>query len=161
MTNFTQKQTAYIEGRAAGLKKKAAAEAAGYSPATAEAQANNMERRADIKNAILRAKRNIKSSGVASDAPADDLEDDSKNRMPKAKYDDAMEFLKDAMNHPGIPIAARADYAKALLPYQHARIGEKGKKASEKEAAQSLAAGAKRSKFAKKSPPREHRMSVN
>lgn len=161
MTNFTQKQQAYIENRAAGLKKKAAAEAAGYSPATAEAQANNMERRADIKNAILKGKRNIKSSGVASDAPADDVDEDAKYKMPKEKYTDAKEFLIDAMNLRGLPVAARADYAKALLPYQHARIAEKGKKQGEVEAAREIAAGGKRSKFAKKAPPRDRHMSVN
>ena len=164
MTNFTQKQQSYIENRAAGLKKRAAAEAAGYSPATAEAQANNMERREDIKNAIARAKRALKSTGV------DIKEDDGnpKHEMPKKRYECSKEFLIDAMNHPLLPLAVRGEWAKALLPYQHARIAEKTKKDTAKDAATAISSGgkastgsAKRHKFSKKAPPREPRARLN
>lgn len=88
--------------------------------------------------------------------------------MPKQQYACSKEFLLDAMNHPLLPIAVRGEYAKALLPYQHARIAEKTKKDSAKDAAVAIATGgkastgpAKRHKFGKKAPPRESRERLN
>lgn len=165
MTNFTQKQQAYIDNRAAGMKQKESAVAAGYSAPTAEKQACTMERTTAIKEGIAKAKRALKSNGA-------DVKDDDGARpmyaMPKKVYACSKEFLLDAMNHPLLPIAARAEYAKSLLQYQHARVAEKTKKDSAKDAAAVIAAGgkvttagAKRHKFGKKAPPREHRTSLN
>lgn len=151
MTNFTQRQQAYIENRAANMTQKQAAIAAGYSAATAEKQAGNMERQATIKSAIAKAKR-------ASKLP---VEDDSSDGMPKEKYTDSKEFLLDCMNNKKLPLAARAEYAKSLLAYQHARIAEKSKKDDAKDKAIGLAGGGTRHKFSKKTPPRERQTSLN
>ena len=43
--------------------------------------------------------------------------------MPKSVYYNAIEFLSDAMNCKGVPLAMRLSFAKALLPYQHRKIG--------------------------------------
>lgn len=61
--------------------------------------------------------------------------------MPRSNYKDAMEFLVDAMNNQRMPITMRIGAATALLPYQHARIGEKGKKATQKERAHERTGG--------------------
>jgi hypothetical protein len=43
-------------------------------------------------------------------------------------YADSKTFPQHAMNNAQLPIGLRMDAAKALLPYEHARMGEKGKK---------------------------------
>lgn len=60
----------------------------------------------------------------------------------KAKaYDDPMAFLTSLMNNPLEDIKTRADAAKALLPYTHAKLGEGGKKDAKAEAAKKAAGG--------------------
>lgn len=70
--------------------------------------------------------------------------------MPRDHYPDSLTFLMDVMNNHALPVGMRIDAARHLLPYQHARLGEKGKKEQRKETAAVLA-GAKR--FAVGKPP--------
>lgn len=159
MKKLTEKQDQYARNRAAGVKQKEAAIAAGFSALTADKQASALERRDDIKKAIARYKKEMRSNGmnptgVVVDEVAD--EDSKKRQMPRAKYDDPIQFLEDLMNHKHMPVAMRADAAKQLLPYKHARIGEKGKKESAKDRAKEIASGGKgdgKPKFATKRPP--------
>ena len=72
-------------------------------------------------------------------------------KMPREKYSDDKQFLIDVMNLAGLPIAVRADAAKELLPYMHARMGETGRKETKKENARAIARG--KHKFATKAPP--------
>lgn len=151
---LTEMQTAYVENRAAGVKRREAAIAAGYSAASADQQAYTFENRDDIKRAIAAAKKRLKANGV--NLPKEDEDIPERNKMPKATYTDSKEWLMDAMNHPLLPLAVRGDYAKALLPYQHGRVGETGKKQTQKERATLIAgsgtAGAK-PKFGSKAAP--------
>ena len=48
---------------------------------------------------------------------------------------DSLVFLEALMNCPKAGVKARLEAAKALAPFQHARVGEKGKKESRQEAA--------------------------
>lgn len=66
-----------------------------------------------------------------------------------AAYDDPLEFLKAVMNEPKVPLIARQDAAKALMPYEHAKKGEVGKK--QQAADNAKTAG---SKFNAAAPPR-------
>ena len=43
--------------------------------------------------------------------------------MPRASYNDPEEFLMDAINCGELPLEVRAEFAAALLPYRHARVG--------------------------------------
>jgi phage terminase small subunit len=70
--------------------------------------------------------------------------------MPRKRYDESLKFVVDTMNHPQLSVAMRFEAAKALLPYRHARLGEKGKKDSAKERARDLAS---KPKFAPKGAP--------
>ena len=155
MPKFTDKQQAFIDGKAAGLKNAAAATAAGYASTSAAVTASQLLARDDIKKAVAAGKRKLRSAGAPIGKPdkAEDEDIPDRNKMPKATYSDAKEFLLDAMNHPLLPIAVRGDYAKALLPYQHGRVGETGKKQSQKERAAEVASGGKANKFAPKSAP--------
>ena len=159
---LTKKQQEFVINKAAGVKNKEAAIAAGYSAKTADTIAARMMGLAHIKKAIAKAKRDMRAGVTAKpDVHEDDLDTEAKKRrMPKAKYHDPIAFLEDVMNHKYLPVAMRADAAKQLLPYKHARIGEKGKKESAKERAGEIARGRGRPpgstnkpKFATKAPP--------
>lgn len=163
MKKLTEKQESFARHKAAGLKNREAAVAAGYAPGSADVAAAQLMGRADIKSAIARHKRQAKEHAKALGVDftsADDEDDAASGRMPKARYDNSLDFLMDAMNHPKLPIAVRGDYAKALLPYQNAKIGEKGKKESAKDRAREIAGGGdeqkakKPGKFAPTSAPR-------
>lgn len=162
MPALTEKQRAFAVNKAAGVKNKEAALAAGYSANGAEVAASKLMKNPAIKAAIKTAKREmakgVVQEGVSIDT--DGIKDESKYKMPKASYSDSMEFLKDAMNHQHLPIAARADYAKALLPYQHGRIGEKGKKEQANERAKVAAGGQTggRGRYTPKSAPGSARL---
>lgn len=159
---LTEMQQQFVVNKAAGVKNREAAIAAGFSAKSADVQAGRLMGRVDIKKAIAKAKRDMRK-GVTEkpDVNEDDLDDgNKKNKMPKSRYADPLDFLTDVMNHKHLPIAMRADAAKQLLPYKHARIAEKGKKETAKDAARKIARGdvgdktpARKPKFATKTPP--------
>lgn len=68
-----------------------------------------------------------------------------------ASCEDPAAFLADLMNNTDQDMRVRADAAKALLPYVHAKKGEAGKKAAKKDAAATVAG---KGKFAPGSGPR-------
>jgi phage terminase small subunit len=53
------------------------------------------------------------------------------------------------MGNVAVPLDARMDAAKALMPYRHKKVGEAGKKEAKQEAARKVAG-----KFAAGAPPR-------
>lgn len=140
MKQLTDKQQAFVVAKAAGVGNRDAAIAAGYAQGSADVSANKLLRKPDIRAAIKAA---TKGHGVTM--PAD------KPTMPRKQYADSKEFLVDVMNHAALPIAMRADAAKQLLPYQHARMGEDGKKDKAKKRAHEIAG--KRGRFMPKQPP--------
>jgi phage terminase small subunit len=72
--------------------------------------------------------------------------------MQRAKYADPATFLHDLMNNPAVPLMMRKDAAKDLMPYKHARIGEKGKKEMADDDARKISRGTG-SKFKTQKPP--------
>ncbi len=141
MNKLTQKQQDFITNKAAGVTNRDAAIAAGYAVGGAAVAADKLMRNPAVRAAIKAATKDTQPVGMKSGMPT----------MPKATYADAKQFLMDAMNHKDLPIAARADYAKALLPYQHARMGETGKKETAKDRARKIAG--RRGAFRPKQPP--------
>lgn len=66
-------------------------------------------------------------------------------------YSDPLDFLTAVMNEPKVPLIARQDAAKALMPFKHAKKGETGKKEAAADTAKRAAGG----KFgAATAPPR-------
>lgn len=137
---MTKKQRRFIELKAMGVANKEAAIQAGYAPNSAAVSAGKMMMQAEVREAIAQAQANSTA--------------DTPQGMPRVHYPDAMTFLMDAMNNAALPVALRMDAAKNLLPYQHARLGEKGKKEKRKEEADRLTGG--RGRFATGKPPRLH-----
>jgi phage terminase small subunit len=142
MAKLTAKQQAFVSNKAAGVTNRDAAIAAGYAVAGAEVAAGKLMRNPAIRKAIKAATKDAHPTDTKSNAPV----------MPRAKYTDAMTFLKDVMNHAGLPIAMRADAAKQLLPYMHARLGEVGKKEKAKDRARVLSG----QRFRPNAPPTLH-----
>ncbi|MBB1471826.1 terminase small subunit [Luteimonas sp. MC1782] len=128
MAKMTPKQQSFVTHKAAGCTNRDAAVAAGYAVGGAAQAGDRLMKHPAIRKAL---KDVAPTSGVAIQPPA----------MPKDHYADPMSFLVDVMNHQQLPIAVRADAAKQLLPYQHARMGEVGKKQTAKDRAAEIASG--------------------
>lgn len=139
MNKLTEKQQKFAINKAAGVRNREAAIAAGYAANSADVAAAKLMQREDIRKAIKAASAACaKPEGVDIDP------------MPRKRYPDALTFLADVMNGPKLPVALRVDAAKALMPYQHARMGEVGKKEKVKERADALT---RKSRFSPKAPP--------
>lgn len=136
---LTEKQRQFIAGKIAGVANRDAAIAAGYSVAGAAVAADKLMKNPAVLAAITAGAPNVSSK--ANTVPV----------MPREKYADPKVFLLDVMNMATLPIAVRADAAKQLLPYQHAKMGEIGKKETKTRNAKAIATG--RGKFSTKAPP--------
>lgn len=130
MSNMTERMQRFVEGRAAGLEPRAAGLAAGYSAATVESAVSRLGKRDDVRKAIAALKR--KTTGNTQKDESDSSEDGMGLRN---KYDSPLEFMDHCMNNPKLPAGLRFEAAKQMLAYRHARIGEKGKKDSDKDEA--------------------------
>src|SRR3546814_9607701 len=112
--------------------------------ASADVRASELMRRPEIKAAIKAAGVTIATGAKA--APS---------RM-RPKYASSLALLQDTYNNPDMPESVRMRAAEQALPYEHARMGEQGKKEKAKERAKEIAGGSKREKFAPKLP--QHKM---
>ena len=151
MSKLTPKQLLFIQHKALGYSNAKAMVAAGYSENGAAQAGSLLAKRADVQTAIKKAKRdkNFKTEiAIAVRGKADPGE----FKMPRKSYSDPADCLHDLMNHEGLPMVMRKDAAKDLMPYKHARIGEKGKKETAKDDAHKIARGGK-NKFATQKPP--------
>lgn len=110
MTNFTQKQRAFVEAKKQGLSNRASAISAGYSHTCADQRASALMRHPSIRTAV--------STPIALTVEV--LLLDSPGAL-KPSYDNSMEFMIDCMNNKHLPFSLRFEAAKQLLPYQHAR----------------------------------------
>ena len=66
-----------------------------------------------------------------------------------SQYEDPRAFLRAVMNDAATDVKIRVDAAKALMPYEHQKPGETGKKEAMAEAAKKVA-----SKFSVAQPPK-------
>jgi phage terminase small subunit len=137
-TRLTEKQRAFIASKAAGDTNRDAAMAAGYTMASADVRAAELMRRPEIKAAI-------KAVTKATQA----RDDDSPKML--SKYKSSLVLLQHCYNNPRMTDSQRIAAATTALPYEHARMGETGKKQSAKDNARVISRG--RGKFATKSPP--------
>lgn len=123
---MTPKQSAFVRYKLMGLSNRIAVVEAGYSGFGSKQQGTKLMRHAAIRAALLKGGFDLATRGreVTRGFQA------SAGRwlavspsMPKKVYDEPIEFLTDAMNCEDLPIMLRLRFAKALLPYQHAKIG--------------------------------------
>lgn len=138
---LTPKQRLFVNAKAEGATNRDAAMLAGYSATAANTRASELMRRPEIKAAIKKA------GGVVT-KPANE------SRM-LPRYGSSLDLLQHTYNNPLMPDAMRIRAAEQALPYEHAKVGELGKKAKAKDAAEKIVSG-QRGKFTPKAAPGLH-----
>lgn len=141
--SLTKQQREYAEARFKGLSKKEAALAAGCPAKSASQAGSRLEKHPNVVAHLGRLKAdesdNIPAAGRDVEVPGQ-LED---------FYEDPKELLREVMNDRTQDIKIRLQAATALLPYEHKKLGETGKKESSEEAAKGVAQG----RFSPAQPP--------
>jgi phage terminase small subunit len=144
-------------------EKFLAATLRGATPEEAAIAAGLSEKTARVAGARLRKKPSIVEALAAIGIPTPSApaagpkvthsepepEEEPIDDLPKTE--DSLEFLEAVIANPRIPLGRRMEAAKTLLPFQHAKIGEKGKKATKADGA--AAAAAEGNKFGARAAP--------
>lgn len=131
---LTDKKRRFAEALKSGASNRDAAVAAGYSEKTAAQAGSRLAKDKDVlahigrKEALLEAKQQAKEAGQTFDIG-------SLSKM----YADPADFLKAVMNDVSEDVKLRVDAAKVLMPYTHAKPGEKGKKEERNDRAKKVA----------------------
>lgn len=135
--SITNQQRLYAEARFAGMNKKESALAAGCPAKTASQAGSRLEKHPNVVAHLARLKANESETvpGAGKDAPPPGVE------TSMVFYDDPMDLLKAEMNNPLLDPRVRIQAATALLPYQHQKLGESGKKEKADDAARGVATG--------------------
>lgn len=141
---LTEKKRRFADALMSGASQAEAAVAAGYSEKTAKQQGYKLARDADVQRHIERTKALAGEKKQAGDEGRQvNLGDLTR------QFDDPADFLRWVMNKPDEEMRLRQDSAKALMPYEHARLGEAGKKGQKADAAKQAGQG----RFASAPPP--------
>jgi|SRR5690625_315817 len=141
---MTDRKRRFAAALRAGASNKEAAIAAGYSEKTASASGSRLAKDPDVikeverKDFVDQAKAEAKAQGKPLN-----LSDLSKS------YDNPRDFLKAVMNDDSEDLRFRIDAAKTLMPYEHERKSEGGKKEAKQAAAKKAASG----RLAPSAPP--------
>lgn len=131
---LTDKKRRFADALMSGATQTDAAVTAGYSAKTAAQAGSRLAKDSDVlahierKKVISEAKEQAKSEGKG-------LNIGSLSKL----YSDPMDFLRAVMNDGGEDVKLRVDAARVLMPYVHAKPGEKGKKQERQEAAEKVA----------------------
>lgn len=147
---LNESQELFFKATLRGEKPEQAAISAGLSPKTAKAAGFRMRKHPAIVAAL--AAVGIGTKAAPSGKPettADESEPDIVT-VEIEQTEDPKVFLTALMNCPKAGVKARLEAAKALLPFEHAKVGEKGKKESQVDAAHEVAKG----KFSAGRPPK-------
>jgi phage terminase small subunit len=139
--SLTPKQAAFVAAKVAGMTHEAAAIHAGYSPNGARQAGCEMMKRTHIKSAVALGKRHAAKGDTPPGEPGAPRREEVK--MPRDHYADPMHFLQDVVNHKQLSMTMRTRAAEQLMPYLHARVGEKGKKEQKNDDAKKVASGGK------------------
>lgn len=123
-----------------GLNQTEAAIAAGLSEKSAQAAGARLRKKKSVVDAL--AAIGFSTPGAPITIPTSKAQDPEAEEEPiddLPKTEDSLEFLEAVVANPRIPLGRRMEAAKTLLPFQHAKIGEKGKKVTKAEGAKDLA----------------------
>ena len=142
---LTDKKRRFADALKSGASNRDAAIAAGYSEKTAAQAGSRLAKDPDVlahigrKESVVEAQQQAKAEGKPTSLDA----------ISRA-YDDPKDFLRAVMNYAGEDMKLRVDAAKVLMPYEHAKPGEMGKKEQKAEAAKDAGKG----RFSQSAPPR-------
>ena len=140
MGNFTEKQKNFINLKIQGVKNLQAARLAGYAVSGAAVQATRLMKMPEVIAAIEAGQKAQGIDPKVVKSKSGTVEDDGTPRL-RDNYENPMEFFTDVMNNPRMAEGMRFEAAKQLLPYQHAKLGDIGKKEGKVEAAKQVATG--------------------
>ncbi|MGK5028492.1 terminase small subunit [Janthinobacterium sp. GB4P2] len=148
---LTGKKRVFADAVLAGRSNKEAAIEAGYSAATASAAGSRLVKELPVAAYIAgRKSAHAAAPGAATKLPAPSSGDEDIDPLNGAHYVDPKDFLGAAMNAPELDMRQRIDCAKALMPFEHQKLGEGGKKGEKQAAAKTAAKG----KFSPAAPPK-------
>lgn len=147
---LTGKKRVFADAVLAGRSNKDAAIEAGYSAATASAAGSRLVKEPPVAAYIASRRAAPATAPAASTKPPAPSGDEDIDPLNGVRYVDPKDFLGAAMNAPDLDMRQRIDCAKALMPFEHQKLGEGGKKEKNQEAAKTAAKG----KFAPASAPK-------
>lgn len=142
----------FLQATLRGASPEEAAIAAGLSEKTARVAGARLRKKKCIIDAL--AVIGIATPGAPPAGPVvthsePEAEEDPIDDLPQTG--DSLEFLEAVQANPRVPLGRRIEVAKALLPFQHAKIGEKGKKETKADGAKATASG--KDAYATRKPP--------
>lgn len=136
---LNESQEKFFKATLRGEKPEQAAISAGLSPKTAKAAGHRMRKHPAIVAALAAVGIGTKAAPAAKEKPTESSEEPDIVTLEIAETDDPKAFLIALMNSPKAGVKARLEAAKALLPFEHSKMGEKGKKVTKEEGAKELA----------------------
>ncbi|WP_313135582.1 terminase small subunit [Stutzerimonas nitrititolerans] len=150
---LTEQQRKYAEARMSGASIKESALAAGCPAKSASQAGSRLEKHPNVLAHLARLKHVESEATPAAgrDALPPEVEFDGEF------FEDPKEMLRHAMNNKRLDPKTRIQAAVALLPFEHQKRGESGKKEQQTTAAESVATG----RFAQAAPPSRQLKLVN
>lgn len=147
---LNESQELFFKATLRGEKPEQAAISAGLSPKTAKAAGFRMRKHPAIVAALAAVGIGTKAAPTGKPEASTDESEPDIVTVEIEQTEDPKVFLTALMNCPKAGVKARLEAAKALLPFEHAKVGEKGKKESQVDAAHEVAKG----KFSAGRPPK-------
>lgn len=136
---LNESQELFFKATLRGEKPEQAAISAGLSPKTAKAAGFRMRKHPAIVAALAAVGIGTKSAPAGKPEATPDESEPDIVTLEIPETEDPKVFLTALMNSPKAGVKARLEAAKALLPFEHSKIGEKGKKVTKAEGAKDLA----------------------
>lgn len=149
---LNESQELFFKATLRGEKPEQAAISAGLSPKTAKAAGFRMRKHPAIVAALAAVGIGTKSAPTGKPEVTPDESEPDIVTIEIPETEDPKVFLTALMNCPKAGVKARLEAAKALLPFEHSKIGEKGKKATKADGA--AAAAAEGQKFGARAAPK-------
>jgi len=147
---LTETQERFFQATLRGEKPHQAALSAGLSPNSAKASGFRMRKHPAIVAALAAVGIGTKAAPTGKPETSTEESEPDIVTIEIPETEDPKVFLTALMNCPKAGVKARLEAAKALLPFEHAKVGEKGKKESQVDAAHEVAKG----KFSAGRPPK-------
>lgn len=138
---LNEKQELFFKATLRGEKPEQAAISAGLSPNSAKAAGFRMRKHPAIVAALAAVGIGTKSAPTGKPTATEDESEPDILTIEIPETEDPKVFLTALMNCPKAGVKARLEAAKALLPFEHAKPGEKGQKERKAEAAREAGKG--------------------
>lgn len=136
---LNESQELFFKATLRGEKPEQAAISAGLSPKTAKAAGFRMRKHPAIVAALAAVGIGTKSAPTDKPSASNEEAEPDIVTIEIPETEDPKIFLTALMNCPKAGVKARLEAAKALLPFEHSKIGEKGKKVTKAEGAKEMA----------------------